>query len=54
MRCTLHAGMASEESANFIPKDDRLANSRYANSLVTIRIIVDEKTYKDPATKTLD
>ena len=53
-RCTLHAGMASEEFANFIPKDDRPANLRDANPLVTIWIIVDETTYKDPAPKTLD
>ena len=53
-RCTLHAGMASEEFVNFIPKDDRPANSRDANPLVTIWIIVDETTYKDPAPKTLD
>ena len=52
-RCTLHAGMASEEFANFIPKD-RPANSGEANPLVTIWIIVDETTYKDPAPKTLD
>ena len=32
-RCTLHAGMASEEFANFIPKDDRPANSCDANHL---------------------
>ena len=50
----MQAGMASEEFANFIPKDDRPANSRDANSLVTIWIIVDETTYKDPAPKTLD
>ena len=48
------AGMASEEFANFIPKDDRPANSRDVNPLVTIWIIVDETTYKDPAPKTLD
>ena len=53
-RCTLHAGMASEEFANLIPNDDRPANSRDANPLVTIWIIVDETTYKDPAPKTLD
>ena len=35
-RCTLHAGMASKGFANFIPKDDRPANSRDANPLVTI------------------
>ena len=40
--------------ANFIPKDDRPANSRDVNPLVTIWIIVDETTYKDPAPKTLD
>ena len=45
--------MASEEFANFIPKD-RPANSGEANPLVTIWIIVDETTYKDPAPKTLD
>ena len=38
-RCTLHAGMASQEFANFIPKDDRPANSRDANPLVTIWIL---------------
>ena len=32
-RCTLHAGMASEEFANFIPKDDRSANSPSSNHL---------------------
>ena len=48
-RCTLHAGMASEEFA----KDDRPAYSRDANPLVTIWIIVDQTTYKDPA-PTLD
>ena len=53
-RYALHAGMASEEFANFIPKDYRPANSRDANPLVTIWIIVDETTYKDPAPKTLD
>ena len=46
--------MASEEFANFIPKDDRPANSRDAHPLVTIWIIVDETTYKDPAPITLD
>ena len=40
--------------ANFIPKDDRPTNLRDANSLVTIWIIVDETTYKDPAPITLD
>ena len=50
----VHFMQASEEFANFIPKDDRPANSRYANPLVNIWIIVDETTYKDPAPKTLD
>ena len=36
--------MVSEEFANFIPKDDRPANSRDANPLVNIWIIVDETT----------
>ena len=48
------AGLASEEFANFIPKDDWPANSRDANPLVTVWIIVDETTYTDPAPKTLD
>ena len=43
--------MASEEFANFILKDDRLENSHDANPLVTIWIIVDQTTYKDPAPK---
>ena len=46
--------MASEEFANFIPKDDQPANSSDANPLVTIWIIVDATTFKDPALKTLD
>ena len=46
--------MASEEFANFITTDDRPANSLDANSLVTIWIIVDDTTYKDPAPITLD
>ena len=53
-RYALHAGMASEEFANFIPKDYRPANARDVNPLVTIWIIVDETTYKDPAPRTLD
>ena len=52
--CTLHGGMVSEEFANFIPKDDRLANSRDVNPLETIWIIVGETTYKDRAPKKLD
>ena len=46
--------MASDEFANFMPKDYRPANARDVNPLVTIWIIVDETTYKDPAPKTLD
>ena len=53
-RCTLHASMVSEGFANFIPKEDRPANSHDVNPLETIWIIVDETTYKDPAPKTLD
>ena len=53
-QCTLHASMVSEGFANFIPKEDRPANSRDENPLETIWIIVDETTYKDPAPKTLD
>ena len=53
-QCTLHASMVSEGFANFIPKEDRPANSRDVNPLETIWIIVDETTYKDPAPKTLD
>ena len=52
-RCTLHASMVSEGFANFIPKEDRLANSCDANPLETIWYIIDETTYKDPAPKTL-
>ena len=44
----------SEGFVNFIPKEDRPANSRHVNPLETIWIIVDETTYKDPAPKTLD
>ena len=40
--------------ANFIPKDDRPANSSNVNPLETILIIVDQTTYKDPALKTMD
>ena len=53
-RCPLHASMVSEGFANFIPKEDRPANSRDLNPLETIWIIADETTYKDPAPKTLD
>ena len=38
---------------NFIAKGDRLANSRDVNPLETIWNIVDEKTYKEPAPKSL-
>ena len=44
----------SEGFVNFIPKEDRPANSRHVNPLETIWIIVDETTYKDQAPKTLD
>ena len=40
-----------EGFGNFIAKGDRLANSRDVNPLETIWIIVDEKTYKEPAPK---
>ena len=53
-RCTRHASMVSEGFANFIPNEDRPANSRDLNPLETIWIIVDETTYKDPAPKTVD
>ena len=53
-RCTLHASIVSEGFANFIPKEDRPANSHDVNPLETIWIIVDETTYKDQAPKTLD
>ena len=46
--------MVSEGFANFIPKEDRPANSCDVNLLETIWIIVDETKYKDPALKTLD
>ena len=53
-RCTLHSSMVSEGFANFIPKEERPANSRDVNALETIWIIVDEIPYKDPAPKTLN
>ena len=53
-RCTLHASMASEGFANFIPREDPPANLRDLNLLETIWVIVDETTYKDLAPKTLD
>ena len=46
-----HADMMSEGFGNFIAKGDRQANSRDVNPLETIWIIVDEKTYKEPAPK---
>ena len=46
--------MVSEGFANFIPKEDRPANSLDVNPLETIWIIVDETTNKAPAPKTLD
>ena len=53
-RCTLHASMVSEGFANFIPKEDRPANSRDVNPLETIWINGDGTIYKDPVPKTLD
>ena len=53
-RCTLHASIVSAGFANFIPKEDKPANSCDVNPLETIWIIADETTYKDPAPKTLD
>ena len=50
-RCTLYAGMASEEFANFNYTKGR---PRDMNTLETIWIIVDEITYKDSAPKILD
>ena len=50
----VHASIVSEAFANFIPKEDRSANSCDVNPLETIWIIVDETKYKDPAPKTLD
>ena len=35
-QCTLHASMVSEGFANFIPKEDRPANSRDVNPLENI------------------
>ena len=46
--------MVSEGFANFMPKEDRPANSLDVNPLETTWIIVDETTYKAPAPKTLD
>ena len=44
----------SEGFVNFIPKEDRPANSRHVNLVETIWIIVDGTTYKDQAPKILD
>ena len=46
--------MVSEGFGNFIAKGDRLVNSRDVNPLETIWIIVDQKTYQEPAPKSLD
>ena len=46
-----HADMVSEGFANLITKGDRPANSRDVNPLEIIWIIVDQKTYKEPAPK---
>ena len=52
--CTLHASVVSEGFANFIPKEDRPANSCDVGPLDTIWSFVDERKYKDPGPKTLD
>ena len=41
-RCTLHASMVSEGFSNFIPKEDRPANSCDVKPLETMWIIADE------------
>ena len=46
--------MVSEGFGNFIAKGERLVNSRDVNPLETIWIIVDQKTYQEPAPKSLD
>ena len=46
--------MVSDGFVNFIPKNDRAANSGDVNSLETIWIIVNETRNKDLAPKTLD
>ena len=46
--------MVSEGFGNFKAKGYRLANSRDVNPLGTIWIIVEQKTYKEPAPKSLD
>ena len=46
--------MVWEGLGNSIAKGDRPANSRDVDPLETIWIIVDEKTYKDPAPKSMD
>ena len=43
--------MVSEEFVNFIPEDDRLANSRDANPLETIWILVRQHTKIKPPRK---
>ena len=40
--------MVSEEFVNFIPEDDRLANSRDANPLETMWILVRQHTKIEP------
>ena len=52
-RCALHASMVSEGFANFIPKEERPANSRDVNALETIWIIVDEIPYKRSSPKNI-
>ena len=43
----------SEGFANFIPKEDRPANSRDVNALETIWIIIDETPYKRSSPKNI-
>ena len=43
-----------QKDLDFIAKGDRLTNSRDVKPPDTIWIIVDQKTYKEPAPKSLD
>ena len=49
-----HVDKVFEGFGNFIAKGDRLGNSRDVNPLETIWVVVDKKTYKEPAPKSLD
>ena len=46
--------VVSEGFGNLIAKGDRPANARDVKPLETVWIIFDEKTYKDPASESLD